>query len=153
MEKGEISRYEQFLLFPKCFQKTGTSDTKNQGLFGKGLKPLLTLSQMTNFKVFQTGTISDAFKLAGSSPIGKKILWEKEKLLVMSNFSFFQCFQDLYCRHVKTRACLGKVYVFLKVINNLGLLDKEFTFLYIFRLFCFWYSHLSSTDLQPWYFS
>ena len=26
--KGEIARYEQFLLFPKCFQ--------NQGCFGKG---------------------------------------------------------------------------------------------------------------------
>ena len=31
--KGEIARYEQFLLFPWCFQKT----RKNQGLFGKGL--------------------------------------------------------------------------------------------------------------------
>ena len=28
MGKGEIARYEQFLLFPQCFQK--------QGLFGKG---------------------------------------------------------------------------------------------------------------------
>ena len=25
--KGEIARYEQFLLFPRCFQKTCTSDT------------------------------------------------------------------------------------------------------------------------------
>ena len=25
--KGEIFRYEQFLLFPQCFQKTDTSDT------------------------------------------------------------------------------------------------------------------------------
>ena len=25
--KGEIARYEQFLLFPQCFQKTGTADT------------------------------------------------------------------------------------------------------------------------------
>ena len=25
--KGEIARYEQFLLFPKCFQKTGTAAT------------------------------------------------------------------------------------------------------------------------------
>ena len=24
--KGEIARYEQFLLFPQCFQKTGTAD-------------------------------------------------------------------------------------------------------------------------------
>ena len=54
--KGEIARYEQFLLFPHCFQKTCAVDTsnfsfslsvlkklvlltrKNQGLFGKGLK-------------------------------------------------------------------------------------------------------------------
>ena len=25
--KGEIARYEQFLLFPQCFQKTCTTDT------------------------------------------------------------------------------------------------------------------------------
>ena len=25
--KEEIARYEQFLLFPHCFQKTGTADT------------------------------------------------------------------------------------------------------------------------------
>ena len=25
--KGEIARYEQFLLFPQCFQKTWTADT------------------------------------------------------------------------------------------------------------------------------
>ena len=25
--KGEIARYEQFLLFPPCFQKTCTADT------------------------------------------------------------------------------------------------------------------------------
>ena len=32
--KGGIARYEQFLLFPQCFQKT----CKNKGLFGKGLR-------------------------------------------------------------------------------------------------------------------
>ena len=26
-EKGEIARYEQFLLFPQCFLKTCTADT------------------------------------------------------------------------------------------------------------------------------
>ena len=35
--KGEIARYEQFLLFPRCFQKIYTAARKNQGLFGKGL--------------------------------------------------------------------------------------------------------------------
>ena len=38
--KGEIARYEQFLLFPQCFQNTCTEDIKNQGLFGKGLNVL-----------------------------------------------------------------------------------------------------------------
>ena len=27
VEKGEIARYEQFLLFPQCFQKTFSADT------------------------------------------------------------------------------------------------------------------------------
>ena len=36
--KGEIARYEQFLFFPQCFQKTWTADALKQGLFGKGLK-------------------------------------------------------------------------------------------------------------------
>ena len=30
--KGEIARYEQFLLFPQCFQKTCTTDTLKPGL-------------------------------------------------------------------------------------------------------------------------
>ena len=35
--KGEIARYEQFLLFSQCFQKDLLQTRKNQGLFGKGL--------------------------------------------------------------------------------------------------------------------
>ena len=31
--------------------------------------------------------------MAKSHPKGQKTLWEKEKLLAMSNFSFSQCFQ------------------------------------------------------------
>ena len=30
--KGEIARYEQFLLSPHCFQKTYTADTQKPGL-------------------------------------------------------------------------------------------------------------------------
>ena len=47
--------------------------------------------------------------------IGRKLskrvenMWEKEKLLVTSNFSFSHTvFKDMYGRHVKTRACLGE---------------------------------------------
>ena len=30
--KGEIARYEQFLRFPQCLQKTSTADTYKPGL-------------------------------------------------------------------------------------------------------------------------
>ena len=30
--KGENARYEQFLLFPQCFQRTCTADMQKQGL-------------------------------------------------------------------------------------------------------------------------
>ena len=40
--KGEIARYEQFLLFLQCFQKIFVLQRlQNQGLFGKGLRQLL----------------------------------------------------------------------------------------------------------------
>ena len=35
---GEIAHYEQFLLFPQCFQKTCTADTYNQGLVWERVK-------------------------------------------------------------------------------------------------------------------
>ena len=37
--KGEIARYEQFLLFPQCFQTSFIANTS--GLFWESLKPLL----------------------------------------------------------------------------------------------------------------
>ena len=35
--KGEIARYEQFLLFPYVFKRLVLQTLKNQALFGKGL--------------------------------------------------------------------------------------------------------------------
>ena len=35
VEKGEIARNDQFLLFPQFFQKIVRQTCKNQGLFGK----------------------------------------------------------------------------------------------------------------------
>ena len=43
--KGEIARYERFLLFPQCFQNTCTVDTLKPGLFGKWLNSILVLLQ------------------------------------------------------------------------------------------------------------
>ena len=40
---------------------------------------------------------------------GQKTLWEKEKFLVKSNSTIPTVFsEDLHCRHLNTRACLGK---------------------------------------------
>ena len=36
--KGEIARYEQFLLFSQCFQKLSVVDSSNEYLWSKGLK-------------------------------------------------------------------------------------------------------------------
>ena len=49
-------------------------------------------------------------KMTESYLNGQKTLWEKEKLLVTSNFSFSHSVSgDLNNRPVKTRACLGRV--------------------------------------------
>ena len=37
--KGEIARYEQFLLFPQCFQRTFTADTSKPGLVWERVNP------------------------------------------------------------------------------------------------------------------
>ena len=36
--KGEIAPYEQFLLFPQCFQKNCTADTSKPGLVWESVK-------------------------------------------------------------------------------------------------------------------
>ena len=41
---GEIAHYEQFLLFPQCFQKTCTADTLKPGLVWERARRSLTLS-------------------------------------------------------------------------------------------------------------
>ena len=68
----------------------------------------LILSDMTNFRLFQESMLKefadDNFKLdKNDRQFFKQVkkMWEKEKLIVKSNFSFF-------CSVFKTRACLGK---------------------------------------------
>ena len=38
--KEEIARNEQFLLFPQCFQKSGTADTQKPGLIWERVKSI-----------------------------------------------------------------------------------------------------------------
>ena len=50
MGKGEITRCEQFLLFPQCFPKAGTEECHIMGLFGKSY----TMKDM-NYNIEATG--------------------------------------------------------------------------------------------------
>ena len=75
---------------------------------------LLTLSQTTNFRLFQTKSLQTTiltlmkngrkfFKRAENT-VGKGEIAHYKQFLLFPVFS-----KDLYCRHVKTRACSGKV--------------------------------------------
>ena len=55
-----------------------------------------TFQTLPNWKNLQT-SILNLMKMEESSSNGKKTLWEKEKLLVRSNFSFSRC---IFKRHV-----------------------------------------------------
>ena len=83
----------------------------------------LTLSQTTNFRLFQTERVcrrlpnwksvqtmnSNLMKMAEGSPNRWKILWEKEKLLVTSNFSFsHSVFKRLVLQTCKQQGLSGK---------------------------------------------
>ena len=74
---------------------------------------LLTLSKSTNFRCLQTETVSRQqlqisengrrFSKRVENTVGKGEIAHDEQFLL-----FPQCFQDLYCRHAKTRASSGK---------------------------------------------
>ena len=51
--KGEIARYEQFLLFPQYIQKTSTTDTLKPGLVWERVK----LHIFRHCKCFQFGPV------------------------------------------------------------------------------------------------
>ena len=46
MGKGEIARYEQFLLFPQCFQKAFSQGCQKAPLCGNGLKNHTIINQL-----------------------------------------------------------------------------------------------------------
>ena len=74
----------------------------------------LTLSQTTNFRLFQTEKLCRRqfqifITIAESSPNGYKTLWEKEKLLVTSSFSFsHSVFKRLVLQTRKSKGLFGK---------------------------------------------
>ena len=140
--KGEIAHEEQFLLFPQCFllkqiivslfvhifaiislPATELEEPKI-GISGKGL----TLSQTTKFRLFQIQSILYLMKMVESSPKGWKTLWEKEKLLDTSNFSFsHSVFKRLVLQSRKNQSLFGKGLSLLKRINPFQVLTHDNT--------------------------
>ena len=77
MEKGEITHYKQFLLFPQCLQKAYFPGAS------KGVIVWEWVNSLPQNPVFSLARQRGLFKT----------LWEKEKMLVTSIFSFFpNCF-------------------------------------------------------------
>ena len=76
----------------------------------KRLRSLLTLSQTTNFRPFHFKDFADGnFRFDKSSPNGLKKLWEKEKLLATSNFSFYHSVSKRLLLHTrKNQGLFGK---------------------------------------------
>ena len=80
----------------------------------------------SKLKELQT-TISNLLKMAESSPNRQKTLWEKEKLLVTSNFSFsHSVFKGLVLQTCKNQGLFGKGLTTgqEKLCENLKLFDK-----------------------------
>ena len=70
--------------------------------------------------------ISDLVKMAGSSPKPWKTLWEKEKLLVTSNFSFSHCvFKRLVLQTCKNQGLFGKGLTLYHTVLTLNDPEEE----------------------------
>ena len=134
--RGEIARYEQFLLFPQCFQKAccpGASkgvivwewvnycckyekhlQTKHSIWGSTSSYVSLTLSQMTNFRLIQIERVCRRqlqiwWKWLKVLQMGRKQCGKRRNCSLRAISPFPTVFlKDLYCRHVKTRACMGK---------------------------------------------
>ena len=70
--KGEITRYEQFLLFPQCFQKACFLEASKGVIVWEWVNLLL---HRYSFRSINNTQLLKTF-------------WEKEKFLVTNNFSF-----------------------------------------------------------------
>ena len=89
--------------------------SKNKGLFGKGL----TLSQMTNFRLFQTERVCRRqFKLDKNGRQFSRWIENtagKGEIVVTSNFSFsHRVFKRLLLQTCKNQGLFGKGLIFVK---------------------------------------
>ena len=88
--KGEIACYEQFLLFPQCFQKACFLGASKGVIVWEWVKTMSVLklrifNYLPNEKIMDwTKFADDILNEAEMSDIGKETLWEKEKKLPTS---------------------------------------------------------------------
>ena len=122
--KGENAGYQHFLLFPLCFPKPSFSGLLIGGIVWFRVNPFPKdkFKTLPNWRTLQT-TILKLMKMVESSLHGLKTLWEKEKLFVTINFSFFRrVFKRLLLQTHKNQALLRKrltLYHTVPPFNNI----------------------------------
>ena len=103
MEKGENAGYQHFLLFPLCFHKSSFARSLKVGIVCYGINPFP----------------NKPWFLPVCCMCFLKTLWEKEKLLITSNFSFSHSVFYLFGEHsaifVKFEIVVCKLFQFRRV--------------------------------------
>ena len=113
---GENASYQHF--FPNLFSNPIINKCHH-----------LTLSQTTNFRLLQTERVCrrqfpNFTKMAENYPNRKKTLWEKDKLLITSNFSFsHSVFKRLVLQTRKNQGLFGKGLSQILISDNVLYLD------------------------------
>ena len=136
-KKEKLLVTSNFSFSHSVFKRLVLQTRKNQGLFGKGLRRTvmdpesctillsmvykhpyklqpIPLSQTTNFKLFETERVwrrqlQIRWKWQKVLKTGRKHCGKRRNCSLRGISPFPTVFsRDLYCRHVKTRACLGK---------------------------------------------
>ena len=102
---GKKRNYEQFLLFPQCFQKACFPGASKGVIVWEWVNPFP--NKPWFLRVCSTSLL--------------KTLWEKEKLLVTSSFSFsyrvFYLFRELSVIFSKIKIVVCKLFQFVRVWN------------------------------------
>ena len=104
LRKVENAGNQHFLLFSKCFLP----------IIKRFSDFYLTLCQMTNFRLFQTEKVCRRqfqvwWKWHKNLQKGRKYCGKRRNCSLQAISPFSTVFsKDLYCRHLKTKACLGK---------------------------------------------
>ena len=111
VRKGEIACYKQFLLFSLCFPQLYIFSASKSGIMWQWVKH--------SFVTYSNSFPNKPWFLRVCSTSYLKTLWENEKLLVMSNFSFshsvFYPFEELSTIFIKLKIVVCRLFEFGRV--------------------------------------